>query len=101
MIHQVFTCYDCKAEIYLLPFYCQTKGQAIRMFDDSSNDPSHQFFKHPEDFVLFQLGTYDDGIGVFDLYDVPIVLGRAIEFKKQLESANTQISLVEKEVSNA
>jgi len=81
MIHLVFTVYDTKAELYLPPFYNQTKGQAVRAFQDTTNTKDHQFNRHPEDFTLFYLGTYDDCTTHMEMEKTPISLGKAIEYK--------------------
>jgi hypothetical protein len=80
MVQKIFTIYDSKAEAYLSPFFMSAKGQALRAFGDSVNDPNHQFNKHAEDFTLFELGEYDDLSASFNLYDTPVALGKAIEF---------------------
>lgn len=82
VIHKVFTIYDCKAEMYLPPFYFKTAGQATRAFEESCNDPQHQFHKHPEDYTLFELGTYDDNSAVFEIGATPYALGKALEYIK-------------------
>lgn len=78
MLLKIFTVYDSKAESYLQPFYMQTTGQALRAFEDTVNDPEHQFHKHAADFTLFELGTFNDQTGTFQLF----------EAKKSLTSAN-------------
>lgn len=83
MIIKIFTIFDQKAEAYLAPFFLNTKGQAIRAFSDSINDPSHQFNHHPEDYTLFQLGEYDDSAASIDTLPSPISLGVAIEYIKE------------------
>jgi len=82
MIYKVFTVYDSAVEAYLQPFCAQTKGHAIRMFTDSVNDPNHQFNKYPDDYVLFELGSYSDETANFELYAAPVSVGVAIEFKR-------------------
>jgi hypothetical protein len=82
MKHTVFTVYDSKSEAYLQPFFLQTKGQAVRAFTDSVNDPQHQFCRHPEDYTLFELGEYDDFKGSFKIHKTPQVIGKALEFKE-------------------
>lgn len=82
---QIFTVYDSKAEAYMAPFYMNTKGQAIRAFTDSANDPNHQFYKHPEDYTLFLLGQYQDENASFHLQKTPLPIGKAIEFKTTRE----------------
>lgn len=80
MILKIFTVYDSKAEAFLQPFMFNSAGQALRAFVDSVNDSNHQFARHPEDFTLFELGTYDDNGAKFDLLDSPKSLGLALEF---------------------
>lgn len=80
MISKIFTVYDSKAEAFLSPFLFSSTGQALRAFADSVADSNHQFARHPEDFTLFELGTYDDNGAKFDLLDTPKSLGVAVEF---------------------
>ncbi len=82
MIHKIFTIYDDKAEFYLQPFFFKTAGQATRAFQESCNEPGHQFYKHPEDFTLFELGTYDDETAVFEIGATAHGLGKALEYIK-------------------
>ncbi|QXP07990.1 MAG: nonstructural protein [Arizlama microvirus] len=79
----MFTVYDSKAEIYLQPFFLQSRGEALRSWDDVVNDAKSQFNKHPTDFTLFEIGTYDTNKATFDVYQAKISLGSANEFKKQ------------------
>lgn len=60
MTTHVFSIYDAKAESYLPPFTTHTYGIAERMFTDMVNTPEHQFNRHPEDYTLFAIGSYDD-----------------------------------------
>lgn len=82
MIHQVFTIYDSKGEVYLPPFCSRTKGEALRMFQETANDLKSNICKYPSDFTLFHLGAYDDAEAKFSLAVTPISLGVAIEFKE-------------------
>lgn len=79
---KVFTVFDTKAEAYLQPFFMQTRGQAIRAWSDSVNDEQTQFFRHPADFVLYEIGEYDELQGTIRMYDAKISLGVALEFHK-------------------
>ncbi len=87
MIHQVFTIYDSKAGMYFRPFCAQAIGQAIRMFDDSANDPEHQFCVHAEDFSLFHLGSFDDADATVDFFQIPKVLVKAHELRRDVGQA--------------
>lgn len=79
MIQKIFTVYDSKVEAYMAPFFMVSSGQAIRSFVDTAADASSQLGKHPEDFTLFELGTYDDLSATFTLYSSPKSLGVALE----------------------
>lgn len=47
------------------PFYVQTIGQAIRSFQDEVNNKESEIHKHPEDYDLYHLGTWNDDTGQF------------------------------------
>lgn len=63
MLLKVFSVYDAKAFAYLPPFFMAEKGMAARVFTEAVRDKSHQFGKFPEDYILFQIGSYDDQTG--------------------------------------
>ena len=78
---KIFTVYDCKANAYLQPFFCRTRGEAIRAFSDCVNDINHNFSRHADEFTLFELGEYDEQSANISSSS-PVSLGVAIEFKK-------------------
>ena len=82
---QVFSVYDKKAEAYLLPFFQQAKGQAIRTFDSAVNDPDHKFHVYAEDFALFHLGSFDELTATWTLFPSPVCLVRAHEMRAAQE----------------
>jgi len=79
MKHQIFTVYDSKAHAYLTPFFLHEDDMAIRVFSDCVNDATHQFGKHPEDYTLFKIGSWEDDKAKF-FTNNPIALGNGIEF---------------------
>lgn len=83
MDHLIFTVYDSKTAAYLPPFYMQTIPAAIRAITDTCNDPTHQFAMHPEDYILFHLGRFDDLTAKFDLESAPISLCTCLELMAQ------------------
>lgn len=92
MIKQVFTVFDEKSNAYLQPFYLDTVGQAKRAITDCVNDHTHAFGRHPSDYTLFHLGTFNDATGEY-LKDKKS-LGSLVEFKTQTEIDTTQLSLI-------
>lgn len=87
MIQKIFSVYDQKAEAYLPPFYLPTRAMAIRTFGDCANSADHQFSKHPQDYLLVELGEWDDNSGSFELYPALKSLGTAFEYIKPEESS--------------
>lgn len=86
MTKKLFTIYDSKAETYVAPFCLLSRGEAIRAFTDTVNDQSIPPGKYPEDFSLFELGTFDETNCKFVLYSTPTSLGVGVEFVKQRPS---------------
>lgn len=76
---------DQKADAFGNPWYAQTVPMALRHFSDAVNtqDDTNQWRKHPDDFALFQLGTYESSTGKFELLDTPSQLCVASEVLKQ------------------
>lgn len=62
---QCFAVHDKKAQAFITPFYLPNEMMASRTFMDCINDDSHQFSKHPEDYSLFLIGTFDMNSGEF------------------------------------
>ena len=59
-----FAIYDSASEAYMRPFFMNTIGQAIRQFEDLAVDQEHPIGQHPQDYSLFQIGSYTDHDGV-------------------------------------
>ena len=66
-----FSLYDRKTLVYHNPFFAVTDGAATRIVADIVADPNTQPGRHPGDFVLYRLGTYDDALGLM-LPETPI-----------------------------
>lgn len=83
---QVFAVYDSKAGFYKTPFIMRSKGEALRGFTDVVNDEKTEIGRHPGDFTLFHLGSFDDENGKYLNNETPVSLGVAVEFvNKELE----------------
>lgn len=60
---------DRSADVFAQPMFVANRGSAIRSFADQVNDSRDEkniLNRHPEDFDLFELGTYDDSTGLFE-----------------------------------
>lgn len=63
MTQHMFAVYDSKAQAYLAPFPANTHGIAERMFSDLVNQQGHQFNRHPQDYTLYKIGTFETDNG--------------------------------------
>lgn len=77
--------YDKATEAYMRPFTALSVGQAVRMFEDDTQNTESPINKHPEDYTLFQIGTFNDSNGELETM-VPKPLRNAHEVKKLGES---------------
>ncbi len=85
MKQEIFSIYDTKADAYLPPFFTQNKHTALRSFSDAVNDLNTDLSKHAGDFVLFQVGSWDDQGGILTPLPANINLGVGIEFQQSTE----------------
>lgn len=63
MILRAYSIYDRKALQYHPPFYVSADGAAVRHMADAANDMQNMIGRHPNDFVLYYVGDYDDQKG--------------------------------------
>ena len=73
----VFCVKDRATDAFGSPMFLAAVGQAVRTFSDEINRASddNQLYKHPDDFDLFELGTFETDDGSFDVF-VPRLLTR-------------------------
>lgn len=60
MVQKLYSVYDSKASYFLTPWPCRNDGMARREFAGVCSNPDSPMGKFPADFVLFQVGEYDD-----------------------------------------
>lgn len=67
MIFRVMAVRDRAADVYGMPHFQVSLGAAIRSFGDEVNRAAENnaFYQHPEDFDLYELGSYNDQDGSF------------------------------------
>ena len=54
-------------------------AMTMRAFEETANDVNHAFGKHPEDYTIFEVGTFDDNTCEIITYKTAVTLGKAIE----------------------
>jgi len=65
MTKVVISILDKGAGFFSPPTYMRSIGEATRSFIDHVADESGVINKHPEQFVLYKLGEFDDNTGEF------------------------------------
>lgn len=83
MIKKIYSIKDVKTEHFATPFMLHTKGEAIRAFSDETQNSDSPFHKHPSDYVLYELGSFDDQSGGYILHKTPELIGMASDFMPQ------------------
>jgi len=74
MILHAYAVLDLKGDAFASPFFLHTDAIAIRTFNDAISDPSHPMSKHPEDYVLYRLGDFNDQDGSLVPVERPVSL---------------------------
>lgn len=75
----MFAIRDTKGAYYSPPFTKNSRGEAERDFTTLSRDAQSTVNKYPEDFDLFELGTFDEKTGKVDGYDTPRHMLKAVD----------------------
>lgn len=72
---------DTAVGAYGRPIFVQSTAVAVRSFSDEVNrvDANNEMNKHPEDFYLYEIGSFDDSTGDLKPLDNPRCLMRAMD----------------------
>lgn len=79
----VCSVYDKAIEAYMRPFVCETDGQATRLFEDEVNAEGSPMGKHPEDYALFRIATFNNSSAEIAGVE-PVCLARAYEVQRKV-----------------
>lgn len=77
MNKRIYAIYDAKAAAYMEPFFLPNEDMAVRTFGDVANDPDHPMGKHPEDYHLVQVGSWDGETGKINPTPAPLTITTA------------------------
>lgn len=73
---------DSAVAAYARPFFVPTTAFAVRSFRQEVNNKESPMCVNPGDFVLFELGSFDEDTGKFENLEAPQQLARAADFKE-------------------
>lgn len=77
---KLVTVYDTKAQAHLGVHVARTTAEALRQFESSCKSPDSNFYKFPSDFILFELGEFDEVTGKLTPYDDKRSIATSAEF---------------------
>ena len=80
MLYRIFSIHDSKLGAFNQPFFAPNAAVALRSFSDACQDANSPYARHPSDFNLFDLGTFDDSVAGFTLHTAPKQIGSALEY---------------------
>ncbi len=63
MKQHVFSIFDTASALYSRPFFEQSDATAQRQFMDIATDEEHPVGRHPKDYALMRVGTWNDVTG--------------------------------------
>lgn len=73
---KIFAVYDEKAKIFGTPQFMLTEAVAVRTITDLVQDQQSMLAKHPKDYSLYQVGTYDEISGMITPEERPSLVIR-------------------------
>lgn len=64
MTYKAYSIYDIKSAVYQNPFWALTHGSATRIVQDAANDVNTSLARHPADYILYCVGSFDPASGI-------------------------------------
>ncbi|WNK13782.1 MAG: nonstructural protein [Microvirus sp.] len=84
---QIVALFDQAVEAFGTPFFVPHIGSAVRSFTDEASNPESAIYKHPTDYSLYHIGTFDPASGALDSFEHKLRLARAQDFSTNLKLA--------------
>lgn len=77
-----YSIYDNKSKTFSTPFLMSNDETAKRVMKTLVNKPDTDYYHHPDDFILYLIGTFEDGTATISQIDPIQNLGVASSFKE-------------------
>jgi len=81
-----YSIFDRKALSYHMPYYAPTDNAAVRTLSDAVADTNNSLGRHPNDYVLYYVGDFDDQTGVYTPVAPLVHVIDAIHLARALQS---------------
>lgn len=95
---KLYTAYDSKVKAFLRPFWQRNTGEAMRTWESMCNDETQMPCRHPEDFTLFELASFDELTGKISALETPHSIATALSVRKKTDyTSNKSLALADAE----
>lgn len=84
-----YSIYDNQAKYFTPPFFMKNEAEAKRAFGEVANNPQSDACKFPNDFCLYEVGTFDDSTALLTMHPQPSNLGLAASYKRSSPEVTT------------
>ena len=84
MLQVIVSVKDTAAQAFGRPIFVPAIPVAVRSFRDEVNrkDSTEDLARHPEDFELYELGSFDDATGIIELCSPVRLIARAKDLQE-------------------
>lgn len=79
---KIYSTFDAKLKTFTHMFTTSHTGQALRMWEQECNDPKSMLSKYPTDFVLYEVGVFDQDKGMIEPHSPIHQVATALDYKK-------------------
>ena len=83
---KLFSVFDSKLGTWMAPMMFAHYGQAERTLKDIASDSGSLMNKYPEDFTLFEIGSFDCDSGLLESLPAPLQVMKGIDAKPRAQS---------------
>lgn len=87
MVNKLYVVKDEKIGFNQQLLSAENDQVALRSFAIGVNTPGSLMNTNPEDFNLYQVGTFNSESGIIEPMSAPLLIGKAVEYKKQPKNA--------------
>lgn len=85
MLYRAMSLRDHRVGVFHPPHFFRHEGEALRMLENMVNNPESLVYKVPQDFAIYEVGSYDDASGVFEPLKAPRHVAEAAEYANYLK----------------
>lgn len=63
---KMYSVYDSVAQFFEKPVTARAEGEILRSAKNIANDEKHPIGQNPQDYFLYEIGTYDDSNAIIE-----------------------------------